>query len=300
MGASRPEADVEIILLTDSLMKAVGLKCAIKIAHVGVLRGIFNQEKLAEKTQNAVMQPMDKRLYDDALKMVEDGGVSRKGLDVLRRLVELKGNRVFDVVAEMKETVEDYEKAIEATDNLSEILSLVSESGNNVDMTVDAGFARGLEYYTGMIFEICVPDLNIALGGGGRYDKLIELFGGEPTPAVGVAHGIDRIMLGMQEQKVLGKIEEEKTVMIIPIQEELKAEAFKIAQTLRSQDIRVEVEVMGRKMGKALEDADRRGIDYAVIVGERELKEGAVVFKKLKERQQVTVKIEDIAKTVKT
>jgi histidyl-tRNA synthetase len=300
MGASRPEADVEIILLTDSLMKAVGLKCAIKIGHVGVLRGIFNQEKLAEKTQNAVMQPMDKRLYDDALKMVEDGGVSRKGLDVLRRLVELKGNKVFDVVAEMKETVEDYEKAIEATDNLSEILSLVSESGNNVDMTVDAGFARGLEYYTGMIFEICVPDLNIALGGGGRYDKLIELFGGEPTPAVGVAHGIDRIMLGMQEQKVLGKIEEEKTVMIIPIQEELKAEAFKIAQTLRSQDIRVEVEVMGRKMGKALEDADRRGIDYAVIVGERELKEGAVVFKKLKERQQVTVKIEDIAKTVKT
>ena len=300
MGASRPEADVEIIMLTDSLMKAVGLKSAIKIGHVGVLRGIFNQEKLAEKTQNAVMQLMDKRLYDDALKMVEDGGVSGKGLAVLQRLVELKGDKVFDVVAKMKETVGDYEKATEATDNLNEILSLISKSGNDVDMTVDAGFARGLEYYTGMIFEICVPDLNIALGGGGRYDKLIELFGGEPTPAVGVAHGIDRIMLGMHEQKALGKIEEEKAVMIIPIQEELRTEALRIAQTLRSQNVRVEVEVMGRKMGKALEDADRRGIDYAVIVGERELKEDAVVFKKLKERQQTTVKIADLAKTVKT
>lgn len=298
IGSNRPEADAEIILLTDSLMKSVGLKYALKIGHVGVLRGIFNQEKLDDKTQNAVMQLMDKQLYDDALRMMEDAGISKEGLEALRRLVKLKGNNVFDVVAKMKETVAGNEKAAEATENLSEILKLISQSGSRIDMVVDAGFARGLEYYTGVIFEVHVQDLNIALGGGGRYDRLIELFGGDPTPAVGVAHGLDRIMLAMQEQKALGGIGQEKTVAVIPVQEELRSEALKIAQQLRSQGLRVEMEVMGRKVGKALEDADRRKIDWAVIVGERELKDRAVVLKKLQKREQATVKIEGLAEAM--
>jgi histidyl-tRNA synthetase len=298
MGSSRPEADAEIILLTDSLMKSVGLRSAIKVGHVGVLRGVFNQENLDDKTQNAVMQLMDKQLYDDALRKLEEAGTSKEGLEVLRRLVELRGSNVFDVVTKMKETVAGYEKATKATENLNEILKLISQSGNNIDLTVNAGFARGLEYYTGVIFEVYIPSLNIALGGGGRYDRLIELFGGDPTPAVGVAHGLDRIMLGMQEQKATGEIEPEKTVVVIPVQEELRANALEIAQKLRGQGIRVEMEVMGRKMGKALEDADRRKIDCAVIVGERELKEEAVVLKKLNKREQATVKIEGLAEAI--
>ena len=76
------------------------------------------------------------------------------------------------------------------------MLKLVAES-TNVNITVEPAFARGLEYYTGMIFEIYIPGLDIALGGGGRYDRLIEAFGGEPTPAVGCAHGIDRVAIAV-------------------------------------------------------------------------------------------------------
>jgi len=144
-----------------------------------------------------------------------------------------------------------------------------------------------------------VPEMDIALGGGGRYDRLIELFGGEPKPAVGVAHGIDRIMMAMQKQKAPLRIEEEKTVMMIPVKEELKQEALKISRMLRDANIPVEVEVMGRKMSKALEDADRRKIDYAIIVGEKELKNGAVVIRNLKKREQKKVKIENAIKTIK-
>jgi len=150
-----------------------------------------------------------------------------------------------------------------------------------------------------MIFEIYVPELNMALGGGGRYDKLIELFGGEPTAAVGVAHGIDRIMMAMQKQKTQLRKDEEKAVMVIPVKEELKVEGLKISQMLRTADVTVEIEVMGRKVAKALEDADRRELDYAIIVGERELKEGAVVIRNLKRREQKTVKIERIVETIK-
>jgi histidyl-tRNA synthetase len=301
MGSSKPEADAEIIMLTNSLMETVGLNnCVFKLGHVGVLRGILSQEKVDEKTENEVMQLMDKKQYDDALKLVKGAGVSGKCVATFRKLIELKGGRVFEIIEKMKKYVKSYEKAVDAAENLHEILKLVLESGCEIDMTVDAGFSRGLEYYTGMIFEVYVPELDIALGGGGRYDRLIELFGGEPTPAVGIAHGIDRIMMAMQRQKTLLKTGKENRVMVIPVKSELKGEALKISRVLRDADIPVEVEVMGRKVTKALEDADRRKINYAIIVGEKELKEGAVVIRNLMKREQSTVKIEKIIEKLKS
>jgi histidyl-tRNA synthetase len=301
VGSSKPEADAEILMLTASLMEAACLKnFAFRVGHVGVLRGIMSQEKLQDKVQDTVMQLMDKKQFDDAFKVVEEAGGSEKCLVVLRELVELKGGDVSDIVGKMKKCVKDYGEAVAATDNLSEILKLALESGSKIDMIVDAGFARGLEYYTGMIFEIYIPDLNVALGGGGRYDKLVELFGGEPTPAVGVAHGLDRMMLGIQMQETSLGTEERKRVMVIPIKEELVGEALKIAQMLRSAGVTTEVEVMGRKMSKALEDADRKRMDFAVMVGERELKEGAVVVRNLAKREQSTVKIEEIRDKIKS
>ncbi len=300
MGSIKPEADTEIIMLTNSLMKAAGLKKSVfKVGHVGVLREILSQEKVEDEVQNGIMQLMDKKHYDDALRLVEKAAVSEKCLKTLRRLVKVRGGNVSEVLDKMEGYVEGYERAVDAVRNLREILEFVLDSEEEIDVTVEAGFARGLEYYTGMIFEVYAPEVSTALGGGGRYDKLIELFGGEPTPAVGVAHGIDRIMLAMQKQNTTLEREEEKTVAVIPTKEELKEEELKISRMLRSADISVEVEVMGRKVGKALEDADRRKIDYAIIVGEREMKEGAVVIRNLKRREQKIVKIENLIKIIK-
>jgi histidyl-tRNA synthetase len=300
MGSSRPEADAEILLLTNSLMQAAGLKrFAFKVGHVGVLRGILTQEKLVDKVQSAVMQLMDKKQYDDAFRLVESAGASEECMLTLRKLVDIKGSEVLEVVDRIIELVKDYGKSVEAARNLGEILDLVLKSGCEVSMTVDAGFARGLEYYTGMIFEVYVPGMDIALGGGGRYDRLIELFGGDSTPAVGVAHGVDRMMLALQGQKAVRKGGEEKTVLVIPIKEELRGEALRVSGVLRDAGVPAEVEVMGRKMAKALEIADRRRMGYAVIIGQRELTEGAVVVRNLAKREQRTVKIEDVAEAVK-
>jgi histidyl-tRNA synthetase len=300
MGSDKPEADAEILMLTNSLMETSGLKkFAFKVGHVGVLRGIMQQEKLDEKTQNSVMQLMDKKQYEDAFQQVRDAGASSKCISILQDLVKLRSAKVFEAVDKIKGCVKDYEESVGAAENLREILQLVLQSSTKLSMTVDAGFARGLEYYTGMIFEVYVPGLDIALGGGGRYDRLIELFGGESTPAVGVAHGLDRIMLAAQTQE-RSRPMEETSVMVISIKDELKGEALKIAKMLRDADMTVEVEVMGRKMTKALEDADRRNFKFAIIVGERELKEGAVVSRDLVKRQQSTVKIDEIVKTLQS
>jgi histidyl-tRNA synthetase len=296
MGSAKPEADAEIILLTNSLMQALGLNSyAFKIGHIGVIRGILSQEGLDEKTQNAVLQLMDKKEYDTALKLVESG----KCRSMLRGLLEIRGNDWLDVVEQIQTYVAGYEKAKAAAENLAEVLKLVTESANP-SIIVEPAFARGLEYYTGVIFEIYVPGLEIALGGGGRYDRLIEGFGGESTPAVGCAHGIDRVAIALQTQKTALTEKSEKKAVVIPITEAMKSEALKIAQQIRSEGVAVEFEVMGRKMAKALEDADKRKVDFAVIVGEREFKEGAVVLKDLSNRQQKTVAIEKLVEKIKS
>jgi histidyl-tRNA synthetase len=296
LGSGRPEADAEIVLLTNSLMKTLGLQgYAFKIGHIGVIRGILSQENVDEKTQNAVLQRMDKKEYYEAFKLVQ----SEKCKSMLEGLLKLKGKDWRETVEKIKAYVTDYEKAKAAAENLSDILKLIVESGCPVE-TVEPAFARGLEYYTGMIFEVYIPELDIALGGGGRYDRLIEVFGGEPTPAVGVAHGIDRIALAMQMQKTILATKRGKRVLVLSVNDSLKVEALKIAQMLRDAGIIVEFEVMGRKMAKALEDADKRKVDYAVIVGERELKEGAVVLRNLAKREQTIVVIKELVEKIKS
>jgi histidyl-tRNA synthetase len=294
MGSSNPEADAEAILLTNSVMKATGLKgYAFKIGNIGVIRGVLSQENVADKVQNAVLQRMDKKEYDEAFKLIDN----EKCRSVLQGLLELKGDTPFETAEKIKKYVAGYAEAEAAADNLMEILQLVTASGCPV-RAVEPAFARGLEYYTGMIFEVNVPELDIALGGGGRYDRLIEVFGGEPTPAVGVAHGLDRVALALQTQKTKLPAGREKTAVVIPVKQELKGEALKISQLLRDAGVSVEFEVMGRKMAKALEDADRRKVDYAVIVGERELKDDAVVVKDLLKREQSTVKIAELPEKI--
>lgn len=294
LGSNKPEADAEIILLANSLLKSSGLKSyAIKLGHVGVLKGIMSQDEIDEKNQNAILQKMDKKEYDAALGLVN----SSKCRNTLQRLINLKASSIFETVEKMKKALEGYEKALGAVENLDAVLKLVTESECEIK-TVDPAFARGLEYYTGIIFELYIPELEIALGGGGRYDKLIEAFGGEPTPAVGMAAGIDRMSIAMQTQETKLQAEQRRKIAVIPVKEEMKIEALKIAQMLRTKNLCVEFEIMGRKMGKALEDADKRKVDYAVIVGERELQQGKVVLKDFSKREQTEVAISELAEKV--
>jgi histidyl-tRNA synthetase len=291
MGSAKPEADAEVVLLANSSLKNMGLQgYAIKLGHIGVVRSILTQEGVDEKIQNAVFQKMDKKEYDAAFALL-----NTKTRAVLKGLVNLKGKDATETVEKLREYVKDYQQSLVAVENLSAILQLVTQSQCCIE-NVDPAFARGLEYYTGIIFELYVPQLDIALGGGGRYDHLIETFGGEPTPAVGFALGIDRTAIAIQTQQAKIKSKAQKRTIVLAVKEEQKVEALKIAQMLRDQGVPAEFEVMGRKMAKALEDADKRKVDFAVIAGERELKEGKVVLKDLANRTQTEIEIRVLAK----
>ena len=295
IGSKNPEADAEILTLTNDLMERLGLKNYwFKIGHMGILRGILGEEGVKEEDQNLIMQRFDKKLWEEGLRILEKLKVSRKCLQTVKNLMKIHGTKIEDVLGKVKEKVKDYEVSVSAVENLEEILNLTFESGVKFEVSIEPAFARGLEYYTGIIFEVFTPELEIALGGGGRYDKLIELFGGEPTPAVGVAHGIDRIMLAMEKQKIKPKVPGKPFVVIIPIEEDLKSKALEVAIQLRKKGVCTEVEVMRRTVTRALQDADRRGATHTVLVAPKELKEGKVVLRDMQLREQKAVDLKKL------
>jgi histidyl-tRNA synthetase len=297
-GSDRPETDAEILILTNDLLTKLGLQnFCFKVGHTGILRGILDEEGLDDAKQNSVRQLLDKKLWTDALVVAREAGVSQKCLDVLESLFETRSEDAFKVLESVKETVRGYESSVAAVENLWRILELVKDSGAQLDVVVEAGFARGLEYYTGIIFESYIPGLDIALGGGGRYDKLIQLFGGEPIPAVGVAQGIDRIVLALKKQKVSPKTAKNR-VVVISIKDESMAKALELSDMLRKSGLPVEVAVMGRSISRALADADRRGLAYAVIVGPKELEEKKVVLKDMNKGEQRTVPISNLTQEI--
>jgi histidyl-tRNA synthetase len=298
-GSDKPEADAEILMLTNDLLTRLELRnYRFKIGHMGILRGIMDQEDLSEEQQNRIMQLLDKKRWEEALTVARSADASQNCLTTLKKVFETKGKDAFQVLKKAEESVQEYEKSVAAVENLREILELTRESGVKLEVMIEAGFARGLEYYTGMVFEPYVPEIEMALSGGGRYDKLIELFGGEHIPAVGVAQGVDRIVLAMKKQRGPPKIAKEKMVVVIPVDKEYVAKAMELSSILRNAELSVEVEVMRRVVSKALSDADRRAVAYAVIVGPEELKEGKVVLRDMKKREQRAVEIKNLCEEI--
>jgi histidyl-tRNA synthetase len=255
---------------------------------------VLRQGGLNEEVQNNIMQLLDKRRWEEALRLTQQSGASEKCLTSLKSLIEISGKDTEKILQAITKIVKDFEDAVASLDNLREILSLINSGDGKIDILLEAGFARGLEYYTGIIFEAYIPELGIALAGGGRYDRLVELFGGDPTPAVGVAHGIDRIVLSMEREKLLAGQSKEKHVIIIPLKDEMRAKAFSLASTLRNSRIHTDVEVMGRGISSALSDADRRGLRYSILLGPEEAKEGKIILRDMKKREQRIVEMKEI------
>lgn len=297
-GSKRPEADVEILSLTHQLMRKLEVRRFwLKIGDVGILRGLLTEEEVEEERQNRILQLLDAKRWEDALKTAKSFKVSTKGIATLKKIFAIRDRDPLKVLQKTKKVLRDYESGINAAENLEEIVDLCKRSSDEMDILVEPRFARGLEYYTGMIFEVFVPEMDISLGGGGRYDKLVEMFGGEPTPAIGVAHGLDRISLALEKQNTPQKILRQ-IVALVPIGEKAVLEAVELASQLRERGIRVEMEIMGRTVSRALQDADRREASHAIIMGPKEIAEQKVMLRDLRTRQQRLIDVQELFKVL--
>lgn len=295
-GSNRPEADIEILSLTYDLMQQLGVRGFwLKIGNVGILRGLLSEEDVEEQKQNVILQLLDSKQWENALRKAKSFGVSTNGISTLKKIFRIEGKDSLKILQEAKTVLKSYLSAVSAIENLEQIIDLCGRSKIGACIVVEPRFARGLDYYTGMIFEVLVPEMDISLGGGGRYDGLVEMFGGEPTPAVGVAHGLDRISLALEKQGSLRDVSRQ-LIFLIPIGSEVVPKALEIASQLRNQGLFVELEIMGRSITRALQDANRREATYAIIIGPREMAEGKVMLRNLKTRQQNLVDLQELGK----
>jgi len=212
-------------------------------------------------------------------------------VDTLISMMELVGPR-DDVLPRARELFGGSEKAGRALDAFEEVLDALSWYGIE-RYTVDLSIARGLEYYTGMVFEIDIPFLGAQkqVCGGGRYDKLIEEFGGPSLPATGFAFGFDRLILALERSGVKLPSPSRADAYVIPLSPDVLPYAIRVARELRSRGLRVEVGLQRRRLGRELSNVDKLGIPFAIIIGPGEAERKTVALRDMRTREQLELPV---------
>ncbi len=300
-GSESPIADAEIVVTNLDLMRRVGLpEASLKIGHVGILREILKSYDVQENEQDTIMSLIDSNHHDQVKKTFTELNIPTEGQNDIQQLFALKGSQ--PTIFEQGEAILNrYPHAKKALANLQSIVTLVQQSTVPNNIIIDLGFARGLEYYTGMIFEVYVPDFGIALGGGGRYDKLVEIFGGAPMPAVGCAPGIDRIVLAIDKLKRFPPLTaNEIQVIVIPVDQTtpVLSKALEIATSLRNKDIPTHLETIGRRLRSAITYAVRQDYTHAIIIGMKDLTNNQVTLRDLKAKTQQLLPLDRLVQSL--
>lgn len=295
IGSARPEADAEVIALSYEIMRELGLSdYELHIGHTRLLREVLAHTGMKGDVQDPIMRAIDSR-EETRLRAELDRAHLKAGDEkVLRSLITLRGG--MKVLKQAEKLVADLPKAKTALKNLHEILEHTRSFGVE-KFTVDLGIARGLEYYTDLVFELYVDGVQVA--GGGRYDELIELLGGDPCPAVGVGFGVDRIARALLKRGMIVP-RERLDCVVLPAGEEVLSECLKIVGELRRAGLLVDVDLMGRKLSKAIAYANARGAKSAIIVGVKDLKEGKVTLRDMRTGKQELVARKELAGKLKT
>jgi histidyl-tRNA synthetase len=190
------------------------------------------------------------------------------------------------------------EEGQQGLENISKIMgTLVTAGYSEKSIIFDATIARGLDYYTGTIYETMLnrlPSIG-SVCSGGRFDNLIQDMGGPATPAVGTALGVDRLLEGMRQLGTLKPVKTNTTVFMTNIDTTMDAERFAIVQDLRKQGIATELILGPQKFGKQLRDIDGLGVRYALLYGSNEAETQTVIVKDLQSGEQTPVAVTDLA-----
>ncbi len=278
IGSARPESDAEVIALSVKMLNSIGVRGDLHVGHLGIVRALLKD--IPSGHQSKIMRLVDKK--DD--KGLEDFLDEIRAPDEVKgKLFRLIGLRGINAMPEARELVGD----IEVISQFETLLSLLDVYG--LEYQVDLGIARGLDYYTGMVFEIYCEGLGAQnqVCGGGSY-RLAQLFGGEDTPSTGYAIGFDRIMEICEVKPA-----DTKRIAVISF-EDTRKEAIVIAKRLR-EHVATYVDVMGRKFKDQMSYANTIGASHVVIVGRNELDAGKVALKDMKTGEQVLLTVEEVA-----
>ena len=268
IGSTSPLLDVEMIQMPYSMLTRLGLKnLKVKINSLGTPG---SRELYKNQLRNFLIDKKD-RLSEESRKRFEK--------NILR---------IFDSKAENdQEILENAPLLIncideESKNDFEEVKTVLSEIG--IPYEVDPKLVRGLDYYTKTTFEIASSSVGSqnALCGGGRYDLLVEELGGSPTPGVGFAAGIERILLACENENTINLPAEEIDIFIVTFDKNLSDDIFKLASTLRNKGFKVEFDYLKRSIKAQMREANKLNTHFVLFVGGEEYRDGNFKLKNMK------------------
>ncbi len=302
IGSDKVEADAEVIALFVESYLATGLEDFTVNIGDRVLLDEF-AKMLGVEDDIGLMRLIDKKdkmSREDFVGALREFGLSDGGVEKVLALVGIKG--LPDEVLPKAEELFTSDEAKAEIKRLYELVDLLDAYGVSKWIRIDLGIARGFDYYTSLVFEAIAPnDLGIgSIGGGGRYDNLIEVFGGKPTPATGFAIGIERLIPILEWKGLIPEPKLRPEVYVVPIgkEGEVRKAAVEVVSALREAGVRGDIELTGRKVGKALDYADRLKVPYVVLIGKRDLAEGKVTIRDMETGEQKTVEKESAVEEI--
>ncbi|WP_159802330.1 histidine--tRNA ligase [Flavobacterium sp. MK4S-17] len=304
VGSASLWQEVELVLLYDSVFTSLGLKgAAIKINNRKVLSGIAEvigaKDKLIDFT--VALDKLDKIGEEGVKNEMLEKGITADAIDKVQPLFNFTGS-TEEKLDKLEQLLASSAEGMKGVQELRFICENVKAAGLGQSvLDLDVTLARGLNYYTGAIFEVTAPGVAMgSVGGGGRYDDLTGIFGLKNMSGVGISFGLDRIYLVLEELGLFPETVTENTkVLFINFGDKESLYALKAIQKLRNIGYKAELYPDAAKIGKQFQHADKRGIPFAVLTGDEEISNNLFTIKDLKTGEQLTLPLEDLISKIK-
>ncbi len=287
IGTLSVAADIETGLVINALLASIGFeRFTIHINNRQVLNGLLDKLGLSDQA-TPVLRSLDKlaKIGEEKViaEMVQAAGTSEEQARSVLAMAALEGSNE-EILQQLRLIVAGNELGEAGVDRLEQILTGMLAGGVPAErIKLDVSIARGLDYYTGAIFETFLDDLPDigSVCSGGRYDNLAELYTKRQLPGIGASLGLDRLLAAMEELGMISNVKTTAEVLVTYFDKNALGKYLEIAANLRAAGLNVEVYPDAKKLGQQLKYADARGFAYAIIAGEDELARDTLQIKNL-------------------
>jgi len=289
IGEPRIYADIELFQLIRDFYRSVGLRgYSFRVNDISIVRGVLTKAGIPESAQDEVLHLIDKGEVERAVGVVR--GYSDTEARLLERLIEIRAEDPEELLRELEGLGELYGIAREGVERLVTLHRAVLSLG--LKAVADLRLVRGLAYYTGTIFEVSAPGLNVSIGGGGRYDGLAEIYGGIQVPATGFSLGLERTLLALEAQGSAQELVAPRPrLMLVSLVDDV-AYVDRVASELRQAGVVTDTRYASKqKLSDLIGQASRLGYDYVAIVGPSEVGRGQVTVKNLRTGEQKSLSL---------
>ena len=280
IGTQAPAADAEVILTALDVYKKLGLKnLEILINSVGCkkcrVNYILKLKKYLKDKNDTLCSECKERYIKNPL-----------------RVLDCKKDNCKEITEEAPVIINNLCKECEL--HFEEVKSYLK--GQKIIFHEDPRLVRGLDYYTKTAFEIISGELGAqnAIAGGGRYDDLVEELGGKPTPAVGFAAGVERMIIAMDQQNIEWPLKEELVIFVATVNEKTQERAFRLLQKIRNTGLSADMDYSGGSLKSQMRIANKIAARYTVIVGEEELSKNMIILRNMQTKEQKEIKITNL------